>query len=194
MFRATRVLCGRNRGITHLTPLSVAGVAGHGNHAGTGGGGLALGPQTLSLPTSLLRALRGLHQTTTTSAARSVGPAQGVDPASCMAFLNEQWPDHPCHGLMCHEVSAQHVLVSQDVPPSSVRPGGYISGPTQFSLADLGMWFGVFGVRGFEAMAMTSELSIRYLRPATGTTLWVRCQMIRKAIRALKAAVCVHRV
>ena len=64
-----------------------------------------------------------------------------------------------------------------EVSPASIRPGGYISGPTQFSIADLALWYGVFGAVGLEAMALTSELSIRFLRPATGTELNARADL-----------------
>jgi len=47
-----------------------------------------------------------------------------------------------------------------------LRPGRYISGPTMFSLADTALWFAVFSVIGIESMAVTSEMSIRFLRPA----------------------------
>ncbi len=61
---------------------------------------------------------------------------------------------------------------------SSLRPGGFISGPTQFGLADAALWFLAFGAIGrIELMALTSELSIRYLRPAAGDVLWARASL-----------------
>ena len=56
--------------------------------------------------------------------------------------------------------------------PSQLRPGGYISGPTQFTLADTAIWFAVFTVIGISPMAVTTDLSISFLRPATGSDLW----------------------
>ena len=59
--------------------------------------------------------------------------------------------------------------------PEELRPGGFISGPTQFSLADAALWYVVFAAIGrIEPMALTSELSIRFLRPAIGDVLWAR--------------------
>jgi acyl-coenzyme A thioesterase PaaI-like protein len=88
------------------------------------------------------------------------------------AFVKKEWPDFP--EVQCHEISARHVVVSKDVPESGIRPGGFISGPTQFAMVDLGMWYAVFGAVGFEAMALTSECSIRFTRPALGRKLWAR--------------------
>jgi acyl-coenzyme A thioesterase PaaI-like protein len=122
-------------------------------------------------PSPLFKAVRG-HM----MLARrfSVAAAPGVTPSSVISFISSQWPDHPVPGISCHEVSSSHCVLSHTVPPSAIRPGGYISGPTQFALVDIGMWASVFGLKGLEPMALTSELSIRYTRPAVGTTLWTR--------------------
>ena len=59
-----------------------------------------------------------------------------------------------------------------------VRPGGFISGPTQFALADAALWYLAFVAIGrVEPMALTSELSIRFLRPAVGVELWARATL-----------------
>ncbi len=64
------------------------------------------------------------------------------------------------------------------VRPDQLRPGGYISGVAQFAAADAALWFLVFGAIGqIEPMALTSELSIRYLRPAIGRELWARASL-----------------
>lgn len=90
-------------------------------------------------------------------------------------YVAEQWPDAP--PARCLEISGRHVVVAMDVAPSSIRPGGFISGPTQFGVADLALWYAVFGAVGLEAMALTSELSIRFLRPATGPSLYARADL-----------------
>lgn len=99
--------------------------------------------------------------------------AAGVTPESVQALVQAEWP-----GLgrppTCHEISGRHTLVSVAVPQTALRPGGYISGPTTFELVDCGMWYGVFGAAGLEPMALTSELSLRFVRPAIGETLWAR--------------------
>ena len=51
--------------------------------------------------------------------------------------------------------------------------------------AQEGMWVAVFGAKGFNEMAMTSELSIRFLRPASGRTLWSRVDVNSEGSRAL---------
>ena len=91
------------------------------------------------------------------------------------AMLAAQFPGT---GNNCVEVGARHALARVDVGEVSLRPGGFISGPTQFALADAALWYLVFGAIGrIEPMALTSELSIRYLRPAQGTQLWARATL-----------------
>ena len=109
-----------------------------------------------------------------------------LTPEAVKRLLVQEWPESDAlRDLICHEISAKHTIVSSVVPSNALRPGGYISGPFQFTLADLGMWVTTWGSSGFEPMALTSELSIRYLRPAVGSVLWARVDLNAKAGRSL---------
>ena len=46
-----------------------------------------------------------------------------------------------------------------------------------FTLADSALWFASFSVIGIEPMAVTSELSIRFLRPARDGDLLARARI-----------------
>lgn len=84
----------------------------------------------------------------------------------------------PGTGNVCAAVGPDFALARRHVDPSSLRPGGFISGPTQFGVADAALWYLVFGATGrIEPMALTSEISIRYLRPAQGSVLWARATL-----------------
>lgn len=81
----------------------------------------------------------------------------------------------PGTGNSCAEIGEGFAVASRPVDATMLRPGGFVSGPTQFGLADAALWYMVFAAVGrIEPMAMTSELSIRYLRPAQGSMLWAR--------------------
>lgn len=110
------------------------------------------------------------------STAAPIPAAPGVTPETVEAFVAQQWPARPDRAA-CHEVSGRHAVVEMPVAVEAIRPGGYISGPTQFAVADLALWYAVFGAIGLEAMALTSELSIRFLRPATGDRLQARADL-----------------
>ena len=49
-------------------------------------------------------------------------------------FLAEQFP--AVSGIECLEVGERHAVARWVYDPSTLRPGGLISGPTQFTLAD----------------------------------------------------------
>lgn len=85
---------------------------------------------------------------------------------------------YPGGGVVCHEIGPDWALATRLAHPSDIRPGEYISGPTQFAVADHALWFLSFVVLGrIEPMAVTSELSIRYLRPAKGTHIWAKATL-----------------
>lgn len=91
------------------------------------------------------------------------------------AMLAEQFSGS---GSRCAAVGSDFALATTTPDQDALRPGGFISGPTQFGLADAALWYLVFGAIGrIEPMALTSELSIRYLRPAQGTQLWARATL-----------------
>ena len=67
---------------------------------------------------------------------------------------------------------------------------GFVAGPTQFALADAALWYLVFGALGrIEPMALTSELSIRFLRPAIGPTLHARADLAAISRRSVVGSV-----
>ncbi|MGA7759413.1 MAG: PaaI family thioesterase [Ilumatobacteraceae bacterium] len=78
----------------------------------------------------------------------------------------------------CTELTPSMAVARRDISDEELRPGAFISGPSQFGLADAALWYLVFGATGrIEPMALTSELSIRFLRPAQGSVLWARATL-----------------
>ncbi len=78
----------------------------------------------------------------------------------------------------CVELGSDYAVARREISEDELRPGAFISGPSQFGLADAALWYLVFGATGrIEPMALTSELSIRFLRPARGSVLWARASL-----------------
>ena len=99
------------------------------------------------------------------------------------AMLTESFPGTPNR---CVEIGDDYAIASLDVAPTSIRPGGFISGPAQFGLADAALWYVSFVALGrIEPMALTSELSIRYLRPAQGERLLCRARLEARSRRSV---------
>jgi len=80
-------------------------------------------------------------------------------------------------GGECTEVGSMYAIGRRVIGPDMIRPGGFVSGPTQFAIADAVLWYALFGTVGIEPMALTSELSIRFLRPAAGTIIHARADL-----------------
>lgn len=97
----------------------------------------------------------------------------GVDEVN--AAVEELFPGNPNR---CIELGPTHAIVRFVPNEQHIRPGGFISGPTQFSLCDSALWFMTWAAIGrIEPMALTSELSIRYLRPAVGEVMYCRADL-----------------
>lgn len=82
-------------------------------------------------------------------------------------------------GYRCEEMGELWAMARWTYDPDTLRPGGYISGPTLFGLADLAFWFATFTVLGPAPMAVTSELSIAFLRPALGGDVLARAELMK---------------
>ena len=76
----------------------------------------------------------------------------------------------PGSNTTCESNGADSAVARREISDEELRAGALVSGPSQFGLADAALWCLVFGATGrIEPMALTSELSIRFLRPAQGS-------------------------
>lgn len=66
------------------------------------------------------------------------------------------------------EMHEGRAVARLDVNESHLRPGGYVSGPTQMGMADKVAYMVVMTRLGIEPMAVTSNLNINFLRPCIG--------------------------
>jgi uncharacterized protein (TIGR00369 family) len=100
-------------------------------------------------------------------------------PAAINEFVASAFPSASGGGLSCLEVGPGFAVARWRYNPATLRPGGLISGVTQFALADSALWFLSFTVLGIAPMAVTSEMTISYLRPAVGGDLIARAELLR---------------
>ena len=102
-----------------------------------------------------------------------------LTPAEVNAFVAAEYPAIAAQKFLCEEIGPGTALVRWKHAPADLRPGGLVSGPTQFAAADLALWFLSFTVLGLAAMALTSDLHIVFLRPARGGDLLARAELLR---------------
>ena len=112
-----------------------------------------------------------------------------LTPGEVNAFVAEVYPSSHADGTRCVELGKGMAVVEWPFDESTLRPGGYISGPRMFGLADSALWFATFTVIGLEAMAVTSEMSIRFLRPARNGNLLARANLNSVSTRRLVGTV-----
>jgi uncharacterized protein (TIGR00369 family) len=106
-------------------------------------------------------------------------PIEIPTPDAINEFFAREFPSAYAGGYRCVETGPGFVVSRWRYDPATLRPGGFISGPTQFSLADTALWFLTFTVLGLAPMAVTSELTITFLRPAVGGDLLARADLLR---------------
>jgi acyl-coenzyme A thioesterase PaaI-like protein len=88
------------------------------------------------------------------------------------AAIERAWPEARCE---CVEVGPDRATAVVRPGPDALRPGGFVSGPVLFAAADPALWFLAFGASGrIEPLALTSDLAIRFLRPAQGRDVYAR--------------------
>jgi uncharacterized protein (TIGR00369 family) len=61
----------------------------------------------------------------------------------------------------------------------NVRPGGTLSGPSMFTLADLAFYVAVLGAIGPVGLAVTTNLNINFLRKPSQRAMIAECRMLK---------------
>ena len=75
--------------------------------------------------------------------------------------------------------------IELDYHPSMVRPGGTVSGPTLFALADLALFAAVMATIGLQPMAVTSEVTIHFLRRPPPRTMRATGEVLKAGKRVV---------
>ena len=86
------------------------------------------------------------------------------------AFLDAAFPGRGRQNQVVVMESGRAVL-RLEADETHLRPGGYISGPTQMSLADSAAYMAIMTLTGLEPMTVTSNLNINFLRPCIGSVV-----------------------
>ena len=93
--------------------------------------------------------------------------------------------DFPGNGNRCDGVGDGWAVALLRTDAVNLRPGGIISGPTVFGACDAALYYACFTRIGIEPMTLTSELSIRFLRPARGSELRARADLHQVGRRSI---------
>ena len=78
------------------------------------------------------------------------------------------------------ELGEMRVRVRLHVDEAHLRPGGTVSGPSVFALADVSVYIAILGMIGPEGMTVTTNCSIDFMRkPASNTDLIAECRLLK---------------
>ena len=101
-----------------------------------------------------------------------------MDAASLSQFMADQFPQVAEDFVI--ESTGEELVVRLKVSELHLRPGGTVSGPTMFALADVGVWLAILARIGPVALAVTTNASIDFLRkPAAGRDLIARVRVLK---------------
>lgn len=102
-----------------------------------------------------------------------------MDAAALEAFLEGEFPQVSGE-YRIEEVREMGALVRLCVTERHLRPGGTVSGPAMFGLADVSVYLALLAQIGPEALAVTTNASFDFMRkPAFGADLLCECRILK---------------
>ena len=104
------------------------------------------------------------------------------------AFLRRAFPEGDARQMpSVVEVAEGRVLMKVGFESRQLRPGGLISGPTQMALADTAAYALVLAHIGEVAMAVTTSLTIHFLRGCKPGDLYAEATLLKLGRRIATA-------
>ncbi len=88
--------------------------------------------------------------------------------------------DFPQVRSQVEKVEDRYSLIRHQVIEADLRPGGTVSGPTLFAIADLALYVAILGQIGMQPLAVTTNLNINFLnKPLPAKDLLGECRLIK---------------
>tara|TARA_B110000305_G_C19456365_1_gene651206 strand:- start:199 stop:627 length:429 start_codon:yes stop_codon:yes gene_type:complete len=96
-----------------------------------------------------------------------------------MSLLNKTFPQQ-AKFFEIDELTAESLIVRHKIDESHLRPGGTISGPTMFSLADISLYILTMSRIGPALLAVTTNCSMDFMRkPKAGSDLLAKTRLLK---------------
>ena len=78
------------------------------------------------------------------------------------------------------ELGENSVTMRMNIGEQHLRPGGTVSGPSMFALADVSVYVMILGMIGPEALTVTTNCSLDFMRkPASGVDLIATAKLLK---------------
>ena len=116
-----------------------------------------------------------------------------MTPEALNRFLEADFPQLHTDGKVFEVMTVGPGTITMRLMPNArhLRPGGTISGPTLFALADVGAWCAVLAHIGPVALAVTTNLNINFLRKPEPGPLSCTCRILKlgKRLAVVEASI-----
>jgi uncharacterized protein (TIGR00369 family) len=121
-------------------------------------------------------------------------PAAALSIDEIAELLSLEFPQafFPGCGLSIERVAYGEARVRRAYSDKYLRPGGTISGPTMMELADFAMYVAVFSAVGRQPLAVTTNLSINFLRKPLRADLIAEARLMKTGKRLVVGEVIIH--
>ena len=78
------------------------------------------------------------------------------------------------------ELAERHLKVKLNIQDKHLRPGGTVSGPSMFSLADVSVYMAIMAMIGPKPLAVTTGCSLDFMRkPVGGRDIIASCTLLK---------------
>lgn len=102
-----------------------------------------------------------------------------MDAEGLMSFLDREFPQVTGE-FSIEDLGEMRIRVRLNVGERHLRPGGTVSGPSIFALADVSVYLAVLAMIGPVGLAVTTNCSIDFMRkPEAGKDLIAECRLLK---------------
>jgi uncharacterized protein (TIGR00369 family) len=102
-----------------------------------------------------------------------------MDAGALQAFLARDFPQAGDRYVV-EEVAPHRLVLRLRVDEGDLRPGGTVSGPSIFALADIAVYLAILSMIGPEALTVTTSSHIDFMRkPAAGRDLRAETRLLK---------------
>jgi uncharacterized protein (TIGR00369 family) len=115
-----------------------------------------------------------------------------LDAPGFKEILDERLPFAQLMGLAVDAIESDHVIMRAVYNERFLRPGGTIAGPIMMGLADAAVYALVLSRIGPVELAVTTQLSINFLRKPEPCDVLARAQMLKLGRRLAVAEVLLY--
>jgi uncharacterized protein (TIGR00369 family) len=99
--------------------------------------------------------------------------------ADLEAFMTAEFPQ-VAQDFTVDAAAPMHLTLRLTVTDRHLRPGGTVSGPAIFALADVGVYLAVLSMIGPQALAVTTNCSLDFMRkPRAGADLIAKVRLLK---------------